>query len=233
MLISNLLLAALTVAPPVPTMPVEDRCRSSNDTIHYLDVSPTLARQGADITLVPTRVRGPGSDLEPADCLSAWQVDPALARLSPDHRTIHILADAKPGAELVISYMVGGQEVRKSMRIVGRDEVVLTGIRRQSAVEGCSLHTPVGELELREDGTFSVTFSPFESYRDYWGHYRFDPASGALSMTMEGGNYRPGNADLDGKAHFDTAGRLVLEGMYLGQPADLPSMGGACRYTFG
>jgi hypothetical protein len=231
MLIPNLLLAALAITQP-PVAPDKDRCARADDIIHYLDVSPTLARQGADIALIPMQARGPGSEREPADCISDWRVDPALAWLSADHHTLHIAADAKPGAELIISYKASGYEVRKPMRIVGRDEIVLTGVRRQLSIEGCSVQTPVGELEFRED-KFAVTFMPFESYTDYWGRYRFDAASGALNMTIEGGNYRPADVDLDGKAHFDAAGKLVLEDVYFGQPAGSPSGGGACRYTFG
>lgn len=230
-MISILLLAAVTAAPRPPAPP-DDTCGGSS-VAHYLEVSPTLARQGADITLIPMQARGPGTEREPASCISQWQVDPALGQLSAARRTLHVAADARPGAELVISYKAGGSDVRRSMRVVGRNEIVLTGIRGQSAVEGCTLQTPVRELEFREDGTFAVTYAPFESYRDYWGRYQFDPATGALKMTIDGGNYRPGDVDLEGKAHFDAAGKLVLEDVYLGQPSGMPSPGGACRYTFG
>jgi hypothetical protein len=223
-----LLLAALAAVPPPP---IEDRCGGAG-VYHYLEISPTSARQGAEITLIPIQVRGPGSEREPTDCISHWHVDPALGRLSADRRTLRIAADAKPGAELVISYQAGGSAVTRSMRVVGRDEIVLTGLRGQRAVEGCTMQVPVGELEFREDGTFAVTYRPFETYKDYWGRYLFDPSSGALKMTIEGGNYRPADADLEGRAHFDPAGKLVLEDVFLGQPGGAPAPGGSCRYTF-
>ena len=130
-----LLLAALAAAPQPP---VEDRCGGAG-VYHYLEVAPTSARQGVEIKLIPMQVRGPARDQEPADCISQWRVDPALARLSADRRTLRIAADAKPGAELVISYKAGGSAVTRSMRVVGRDEIVLTGLRGQKAVEGCAL----------------------------------------------------------------------------------------------
>jgi hypothetical protein len=228
-----LLLAALAAAPQPPVPPDEDRCGRAPGVIHYLEVSPTSAQQGADITLIPMQVRGPAREPEPPDCISQWHVDPALARLSADRRTLHIAADAKTGAELLISYKAEGGEVTRSMRVVGRDEIVLTGIRGQRAVEGCTVQVPVGELEFTEDGRFAVTYRPFESYRDYWGRYQFDPSSGALKLTIEAGNYRPADVDLDGRAHFDPAGKLVLEDVFLGQPAGGGPPGGSCRYTFG
>jgi hypothetical protein len=231
MVIPVLLLAALAAPAAVP--PDDDRCGRGEGVFHYLEVNPTSARQGTEIALIPMQARGPGYEREPADCISEWRVDPALGRLSADHRTLHVAADAKPGAELLISYEAGGRVVRRKMRVVGRDEIVLTGVRRQSSVEGCALQAPVGELEFREDGTFAVTYMPFETYKDYWGRYQFDPSSGALKMIVEDGNYRPGDVDLDGRAHFDPAGKLVLEDIFLGQPAGAPAHGGSCRYTFG
>jgi hypothetical protein len=234
MVLPTLLLAALAAAPPpAPLPPDDDRCGRSEYVAHYLELNPTSARQGAEITLMPMQARGPGIQREPVDCISEWRVDPALAQLSADHRTLRIAADARPGAQLVIAYKAGGHLVTRPMRVVGRDEIVLTGIRQQSAVEGCALQAPVGELEFREDGMFAVTYRPFETYKDYWGRYQFDPSSGALKMIIEDGNYRPGVVDLEGRAHFDPAGKLVLEGIFLGQPAGAPFSGGSCRYTFG
>src|SRR3954467_741052 len=140
-----LLLAALAAAPQSPVPPEENRCGGAG-VFHYLEVSPTSARQGGEITLVPMQVRGPAREPEPTACISQWHVDPALGRLSDDRRTLRIAADARPGAELLISYKVQGSAVTRSMRVVGRDEIVLTGIRGQRAVEGCTLQVPVGEL---------------------------------------------------------------------------------------
>jgi hypothetical protein len=170
---------------------------------------------------------------EPLDCTSEWQVsDPALGRISDDRLTLKIAEDARPGAELIISYLGGGKPVRRSVRIVGKDEKVLTGIRGQRSVETCAVPAKIGEIEFTENGQFSVTFQPFETYRDYWGTYRFDPATGAVAMKLEGGNYRPDGLDLEGTAAFAADGALVLEDLYLGQPSGVPGSG-PCRYIFG
>src|SRR6476659_3545936 len=138
MVLPILLLAALAAAPPppAPTPPDDDRCGRSEYVAHYLELHPTSARQGTEITLMPMQARGPASQREPADCISEWRIDPALARLSADHRTLRIDPDARPGTQLLISYKTGGHIVTRPMHVVGRDEVVLTGIRGQSAVEG-------------------------------------------------------------------------------------------------
>jgi hypothetical protein len=181
------------------------------------------------------QARGPAFPAEPMECTSEWAVsDPALARLSEDRKILHIAEEAAPGAELIISYKAGGRLVRRSVRIVGKDEAVLTGLRSQRAVELCNVASPVRELQFTENGFFTVTFMPFETYKDYWGRYRFDPETGKLSLTVEDGNHTPEGLDLEGKARFDPAGNLVLEDIFLGQPLSTrSSSGGPCRYTFG
>ncbi len=79
---------------------------------------------------------------------------------------------------------------------------------------------PVAELEFDADaaGRFAVTFVPFETYKDYWGRYRFDPASGALVLTVERGNAVPEDLDLDGRARFAADGELIVEDIAFGTP---------------
>ena len=224
--------APVEVVPPPPLDP-EDRCGRGDWIHHYLDISPTLARQGTTIALWPKQARGPAMPSEPLDCTSEWKVsDPALGRISDDLRTVTIAEDARPGAELVISYLAGGKPVKRSVRIVGKDEKVLTGIRGQRSVEACGIHAKIGEIEFTESGHFSVTYNPFETYRDYWGTYSFDAATGALAMKVTGGNYQPDGLDLEGTVRFEPDGRLVLDGVYLGQPPGLRPAG-PCRYIFG
>ena len=61
--------------------------------------------------------------------------------------------------------------------------------------EACNGHA-IGEVIFRPDGTFAVTWAPFETYVDYWGTYRFDPGTGELALTPDGGNFVP--ADVAG-----------------------------------
>jgi hypothetical protein len=73
----------------------------------------------------------------------------------------------------------------------------------------------IEELEFRRDGTFTVTWTPFESYRDYWGTWTHDAASGALALTIDRGNYVPADFAGTGTATLE-GGRLVLHGIRLG-----------------
>jgi hypothetical protein len=233
-------LCAVTPAARPPPDPAEvERCGLDEWAHHYLNVDPAAARQGSTLRLQPMQQRGPAMPAVPIECTADWSVsDPALASLSEDRRTLHIADDATPGAHVTVSYRVGGRRVGNSVSIVGRDAVVLTGRRMQRKVEGCDGLEPVRELEFSAEGRFAVTFFPFETYKDYWGTYRFDPATGALSMTVEDGNNRPDALDLEGTARLSADG-LVLEGLYLGHPrGGGPTQNGVavsngCRYTFG
>lgn len=200
------------------------------DRFHFLAFGSEVFRQGATIAIMPSADRSPAGIREvPMECTSGWTVA-GPATLAPDRRAIVIAPDAPPGAEIRIAYMSGSERVGRTFRVVGRDAVVLTGRRRQTSIEGCTL-PPVGELELGPDDRFSVTFQPFETYKDYWGSYTFDPASGRLVMTVDGGNFTPPSLDLDGAARI-ADGRLVLENVHLGSRDGIPVPAAGCRYTF-
>jgi hypothetical protein len=93
---------------------------------------------------------------------------------------------------------------------------------------------PIQQLRFDPDGSFSVTWHPFETYMDYWGHYDADPMSDRLVLTIKGGNYVP--ADFAGIAprgfySMDNRGRLVLSGISLGTPKGLdPAPRQAARF---
>jgi len=89
------------------------------------------------------------------------------------------------------------------------------------------------ELELREDGTFSATWHPFEHYKDYWGSYTVDRKTNAIRFTVDGGNFVPKGLDLSGTIAFDAAGQMVLRDLYLGAPSDAKPIAAACGHRFG
>ena len=100
---------------------------------------------------------------------------------------------------------------------------------------GEEIHThPIRELEFRADGSFSVTWDPFETYRDYWGSYAFHFATGKLSLLVEHGNRIPGDMRSIGKAEIKN-GKLVLTGIYLGtfeKAGEPPLTKNQCGYVF-
>jgi hypothetical protein len=238
-----LLPAACAAAPPPPPPPPSpldlERCGDREGTFDFLEIEPGPARQGRTLRIAASQWRGAGSYVLPPDCTKDWTLsDPSLASFSEDHTSLHIAEGATPGAILKISYRAGfgARLVSVSMPIVAKDAFVLTGRHSQKAAEGCPRLEPIGELEFTADGRFSVTWHPFETYRDYWGTYRFDAGTGALSMKVDGGNRIPGGLDLEGKARMGPDGGLVLEDMYLGDSnsgGDPPPGARSCRYTFG
>ena len=86
----------------------------------------------------------------------------------------------------------------------------------------CATGTPpparIEELEFEPGGRALVTFGAFETYHDYWGPYRYDAATGALSMTVERGNSVPADLDLEGRASITPTGELVISGISFGTP---------------
>ncbi|HYD12409.1 MAG TPA: hypothetical protein VEC11_06150 [Allosphingosinicella sp.] len=100
----------------------------------------------------------------------------------------------------------------------------------------CATGTPppakVEELEFEPGGRALVTFGAFETYHDYWGPYRHDPASGALRMTVERGNSIPRDVDLDGSATITPDGELVLSGISFGTPAGASPEARNCTLRF-
>lgn len=97
----------------------------------------------------------------------------------------------------------------------------LVGLWHQASppcASGAPPPATVEELEFEAGGRFLVTFVPFETYHDYWGPYRYDAATGALTMTAETGNAIPADLDLEGRATLAPNGELVVEGIYFGSP---------------
>lgn len=60
----------------------------------------------------------------------------------------------------------------------------------------------------------------------------FDDTTGALSLTIEGGNGLAANMDLSGEAKIQADGKLVLDGFWFGDGTDASAPGHSCRYVF-
>lgn len=89
----------------------------------------------------------------------------------------------------------------------------------------------IEELRFTPDGRVEVTWTPFETYVDYWGRYTFDGTIGDLTLDIEGGNYVPDDTDVQGTYEIDAQGRLVLRKMWLGTPSE-GSAAPACGHVF-
>lgn len=197
-------------------------------------LGPPIARQGTDMIV---EVREPVGAYAPRpippELLTGWKATPAgQVTVARDGKSMRVLPSATPGANVTISAsFCGKREITRTIRIVGKDEPVLTGNWREQS-KMCIGETPadpVNELEFKDIGEFSVTYFPFESYRDYWGAMAFDAAAGTLSLATTGGNRVPTQAKLSGKVSLTPDGKLVLEGFFLSEPR---TTGGSCTYTF-
>lgn len=201
-----------------------------------LIVNPLVARPGATLKIFSDHPLGYAPPLDvPDELLTRWRASPAgAATFSPDGATVTVADSVAPGSALTLTALFCGQEeVTKTVPVVGRDEPVIVGFWRQESAEcaaGMPRHDPVKELAFEANGDFSVTYFPFESYRDYWGTHVFDHRTGAIDMTVTGGNKTPVNPGLSGRARLESDKRLVLENVYLGPARFLGD--GSCNYVF-
>jgi hypothetical protein len=104
---------------------------------------------------------------------------------------------------------------------------------QQLPCDGGAALTPdpiIGELVFKDTGEFSVTWTPFEVYYDYWGTFTYDDGAGALVLSVDGGNYVPKDIDGEGTATV-VDGQLILEDMWLGV-AQRPVTPVACGHVF-
>lgn len=100
------------------------------------------------------------------------------------------------------------------------------GMWRQAEAE-CAGAEPVRELIFTADGHYSVTWLPFETYKDYWGGWRYDARTRVLTLTVDGGNRNPTDAVLSGEVSAD-AHQLTLGAISLGSPRE----GARCTAVF-
>jgi hypothetical protein len=105
-----------------------------------------------------------------------------------------------------------------------RESQPLVGIWRQSGWKLCkpvaqlpasSVDPTIQELLFRADGSFAVTWMPFETYKDYWGRYRYDRNGGAIELMIERGNFVPNDFAGHGTVRV-TADTLTLHDVHLG-----------------
>lgn len=163
----------------------------------------------------------------PAPALAAWSVDPAGgARIDPDTGLLTIDPATLPGSRFTVSAEVGAGRhvVTTEIHVFTPEASPLVGYWWEEAQFTCGDGTavtpalPIEELVFAVDGTFAVTWTPFESYVDYWGTYVVDLERGTLELTVTGGNEIPADVDGSGRVAFDAAGGLNLTEMWLGVP---------------
>ncbi|MGJ3232353.1 MAG: hypothetical protein ACFE0P_11195 [Oceanicaulis sp.] len=195
--------------------------RPPSNIVFWWD-APAL-EPGESVTLTPYFTERPGmmEPLPPTCITGASLSPPGLASLGRDRdgaMVVRIADDTAPGrVSLEATYADIGR-VRAVIDVFDADAAPLTGVWAQDAA-ACAAQgaEPVRELIFEGDGEFSVTWTPFETYKDFWGRYTYDPESGALTLEPEGGNHVPSDI-VPGVAELSAGGRLRLLTASLGTP---------------
>jgi hypothetical protein len=163
----------------------------------------------------------------PVAASATWAITPADgAHLDPKTGILTIDPGTPSGSVFVVRADVerGRHVVETQVNIFTPEANPLIGVWREEAQLACESGTEVvpaeaiAELLFFADGTFAVTWFPFESYKDYWGTYTFDLAQETLELTVTGGNTIPPDVDGEGRFAVDATG-LVLSELWLGTPS--------------
>jgi hypothetical protein len=169
----------------------------------------------------------------PLRCFSGWSSSDPAVTVAPERGKIIVGREATPGRDVEITGTIGARSVRTRFRIAPAEGPVLTGFWSQTSVDchGPVPRDPLRELRFNSDGSFGVTFVPFEVRQDYWGSVEFDPAAERIGFAVERGNSVPADLMLKGRGRVEGDNRLLLDGVYFGGLDVAPPAGG-CSYVF-
>jgi len=244
-------IAALAACRPAPAQ-ADDECLADPEArIAIGDGRPIALRPGATVTLHVVCTQH-GFMESPVSVPVTWALDTkGLGTLDAKTGALAVAASARPGtrAKVNAELTVRGARQRLQSEVVVIDPAPQpwAGTWQESARLACDANGKAGgpdptptdkaplmrELVLNEDGSFTVTWFPFERYKDYWGTYTLDRKTGAVTFTVTGGNsVPPPGADLTGTLRIEPGVGLVLSDLYLGAPSgSTPPR--ACGHRFG
>jgi hypothetical protein len=235
---SLLPMIAAVLAPALgDTAAAQRGCTVPNDHAVVISVEPLemVPRESRVLQVAMSRTPLAPREPLPAGCrVSRWSV-PAGSHATIDAGgRLQLSRYAKPGDELVVTVDVAGRTLRQEVHVIDPRPNPIAGAWTQSSPAQCTgasaaAAEPVRELIIRRDGRFSATFVPMHAYKDYWGVYTYDRASGALNMRTVGGNHVPPRLDLAGTARVAN-GQLTLRGMWLGDREAAAAR--TCTYVF-
>lgn len=176
----------------------------------------------------------------PRECVTNWVVsDPSTAHLDATTGQGGIHANAADGSVFTVSARVGSHTVSAVARVVDPVLHPLLGKWRQTHEIMCgknqrqTAQAPIGELKFTGAGAFSLTRTPFESYVDYAGTYRFSANEHTLVLTILSGNRKPVVGTFKAMAQLTEVGELVVSQLPL-LPVDSPRTGDAkaCKMVY-
>ena len=230
------MIEALIFAGGLSLMQTPDECspRVENaDAIWWFQ--PLERAPGASVSLEADWTDRPHSfERAPRHCVTDIKFSSeGIVELEADGISIRVVDDAPSNALVTITGRIGDQPLEAQIRVVRPEDAPLRGTWRQTTAT-CSddvIPAPIQELVFNATGAFSVTWTPFEVYKDYWGAYQFDPAAKSFGAEVEGGNQRPANLDLAGAASVE-GDELILEDVWFGDPERMAAADVRCTYRF-
>ncbi|MBX3481211.1 MAG: hypothetical protein KF842_12490 [Caulobacter sp.] len=200
-------------------------CSEATAGRYWLGIGPMPARQGGELKVSVWKAGDyPGAEtFIPAACVRDWKASEPGIEFASDGAGLRVGKSVRPGAVVEVSGAIGGGRAKASFTVIAADAVSLAGTWKEVGSADCPLTSPpLRELKFTAEGRFNVTWTPFETYVDYWGDYRFDPATGTLTMTTTGGNSVASDAILTGKAAVGADSLLTLTGIDFGRREGRP-----------
>ena len=167
----------------------------------------------------------------PGQCIE-WQIEPpGHASLSEDGERLTIADDLPVGSAVQLTAVIAqeGERTRTgTLRISIVDEASrqLIGTWTFEDVRGCSRMSidPPREVRFDAENFARVAWTVFERYWDYWGHYSWDPQTGAFGLEPMGGNRLPPDVSAHGQLVVEEERQLAISGFHFGtREPDRPS----------
>lgn len=168
----------------------------------------------------------------------AWSIEPARdASIDVSTGLVIVAKTAAPGSTFMVRAHLTDRDtvLTAVVTVFTRATHPLVGTWWEQAWKACTpmatqgLVQPIRELVFRADGTFTVTWTPFERYTDYWGRYTYDVSSHVIDLHLDHGNFVP--TDFSGHGSAVVSGdTLRLTRVQLGTKPAGPS--NKCEWTF-
>jgi hypothetical protein len=163
--------------------------------------------------------------LKPIDACVTWSVEPDDGAIIGPDGELSIDSSTPGGTVLRVTADVedGRRQISIDVHVYDPAQNPLIGTWREEAQIVCEgedeviPHEPIEELRFFADGRVNVTWTPFETYVDYWGTYTFSD-DGAIELVITDGNYIPDDFDGTGRFTISEEGSLLLKDMWLGSP---------------
>ncbi|MEM6996718.1 MAG: hypothetical protein AAF721_39810 [Myxococcota bacterium] len=204
--------------------------------IDAVDIQSNQLRKvavGGSVDMVFGLPESGGLIFEETEACIEWTVEPGdQATIDAMTGELQVNADAVPGTDLTITADLeqGRKIMMHTVEVYEPIDAPFLGTHTEVSRLACGTldavpaePSPIGEVRFFDTGDFWVTWTPFETYVDYWGTFTYDDGTQALSMTMEGGNYEPADADLEGMVQVPLdADGIELIDMWLGSPQGGP-----------